>query len=278
MAHRVKWVEDNLGVSRKALRNYEKIGLMPKNKDNQYREYDDSDLERIWTIKQFQGMGYQLKEIPSLLEGDEAYVRDSINEKVKEIETRIDEQERLLKYAKMIRLTGRIPSLGSGDDYIPYDEFLEQSKSKWNTDLFPDEYLALVDKAVGRSDEPATEKDVDDLFDSLQVDDESEFMKAALLDNALLGSITKRSNLSPDHPEVQLLVSLLYENLCERIGKGKACWDKDRFVRIYTLALVGGDLAKTNIDKFGSEGCLFASNAIAVFCGYSNIVEAIEGV
>lgn len=29
--YKVKWVEDNLGVTRKALRGFEKAGLMPKN-------------------------------------------------------------------------------------------------------------------------------------------------------------------------------------------------------------------------------------------------------
>ena len=31
MGYQVKWVEDNLGVTRKALRNFEKLGLMPPN-------------------------------------------------------------------------------------------------------------------------------------------------------------------------------------------------------------------------------------------------------
>ena len=38
MGYQVKWVEDNLGVSRKALRNFEKMGLMPLNEGNQYRK------------------------------------------------------------------------------------------------------------------------------------------------------------------------------------------------------------------------------------------------
>lgn len=277
MTYRVKWVEDNLGVSRKALRIYEEMGLMPKNEDGQYREYDDTDIDRIWTIKQFQGMGYRLKEIPVLLEADEDYFKVSLDDKIHEIESRIDEEIRLLKYARMIQLTGRIPSLRSGDNYIPFDEFLEQNKSEWNTDLFSDEYLKLIDKVVGRNSKSITANDIDNLFASLQVDDESEMIQAAILDSALLELIAKRSNLSPSHPEVQLLVSFLYENLCEKIVKGKASWNKDTFVKLYTLTLIGGDLAKAHIDKLGREGCRFASDAIAIFCGYSNIVEAIEG-
>ena len=33
VGYKVKWVEDHLGISRKELRNYERLGLMPTNKD-----------------------------------------------------------------------------------------------------------------------------------------------------------------------------------------------------------------------------------------------------
>ena len=63
MGYKVKWVEDNLGVTRKALRGFEEAGLMPKNIGRQYRDYDEDDIDRIWTIRVLQGMGYKLKEI-----------------------------------------------------------------------------------------------------------------------------------------------------------------------------------------------------------------------
>lgn len=63
MGYKVKWVEDNLGVTRKALRGFEEAGLMLKNQGRQYRDYDEDDIDRIWTIRVLQGMGYKLKEI-----------------------------------------------------------------------------------------------------------------------------------------------------------------------------------------------------------------------
>ena len=39
MGYKVKWVEDNLGVTRKALRGFEEAGLMPENTGRQYRDY-----------------------------------------------------------------------------------------------------------------------------------------------------------------------------------------------------------------------------------------------
>ena len=43
MGYKVKWVEENLGVSRKALRGFEKLGLMPPNEGGGYRDYSDED-------------------------------------------------------------------------------------------------------------------------------------------------------------------------------------------------------------------------------------------
>ena len=63
MGYQVKWVEEHLGVTRKALRIYEEKGLMPKNEGGQYRRYDEDDIDRIWAIKVLQGMGYTLNEI-----------------------------------------------------------------------------------------------------------------------------------------------------------------------------------------------------------------------
>ena len=57
MGYKVKWVEDHLGISRKALRNYERLGLMPTNKDGKYRDYSDEDIDRIRSIKLLQGVG-----------------------------------------------------------------------------------------------------------------------------------------------------------------------------------------------------------------------------
>ena len=65
MGYRVKWVEENLGVSRKALRIFEEKGLMPKNY-GEYRDYSEEDIGRIWTIRVLQGMGFTLSEINNI--------------------------------------------------------------------------------------------------------------------------------------------------------------------------------------------------------------------
>lgn len=55
MGYSVKWVNENLGITRDMLRYYEKEGLLSKedtqNKANKYRNYSDEDIEKIWGIK-----------------------------------------------------------------------------------------------------------------------------------------------------------------------------------------------------------------------------------
>ena len=110
LGYKVKWVEDNLGVTRKALRVFEKANLMPENKDGQYRDYDDDDIDRIWTIRVLQGMGYSIKEICDMVADDGFDFDTSISQKVEQLEEKKAELERHLGYAKTIKLTGRFPS------------------------------------------------------------------------------------------------------------------------------------------------------------------------
>lgn len=51
MGYSVKWVVENLGITRDMLRYYEKEKLLPTNESrnptNKYRDYSDEDIERI---------------------------------------------------------------------------------------------------------------------------------------------------------------------------------------------------------------------------------------
>lgn len=71
MGYSVKWIVDNLGITRDMLRYYEKEKLIPRressNPTNNYREYSDEDIERIWGIKLLISIGFTAKEIYALM-------------------------------------------------------------------------------------------------------------------------------------------------------------------------------------------------------------------
>lgn len=125
MGYKVKWVEDNLGVSRKALRGFEKAGLMPENKGRQYRDYDDDDIDRIWAIRVLQGMGYSIKEIVTLVNDDDFDFDSSLSKKVADLEEEKKKVERHLGYAKTIKFTGRFPSRPKKMGEIKFEDFQE---------------------------------------------------------------------------------------------------------------------------------------------------------
>ena len=58
------------GVSRRTLRYYDEIGLLPPSavKESGYRQYDDESLLRLWHILFYKELGLSLEDIRSLLD------------------------------------------------------------------------------------------------------------------------------------------------------------------------------------------------------------------
>ena len=87
MEYGAKWIRENLGISRDELRSYEKAGLITIKKDGCfYRTYNDNEIERIWYIRVFKGMGYTLKELREIAENDDFDYGPTIEDKIKELE------------------------------------------------------------------------------------------------------------------------------------------------------------------------------------------------
>ena len=86
-------------LSTKALRYYDKIGLIQPDKveDNQYRFYSMPTLLSVPVIKYYKQMGFTLEEMRSLIEGSTYNVLEkAFSEKIKQI--KIEERELFIKY------------------------------------------------------------------------------------------------------------------------------------------------------------------------------------
>lgn len=83
--------------SKDTIRYYEKIGLIPApdRRPSGYREFDQSYIERLLFIKEFQKLGFTLSEIDTLLnmKFDEnattGEVKDFFEDKILEVEEKI---------------------------------------------------------------------------------------------------------------------------------------------------------------------------------------------
>jgi DNA-binding transcriptional MerR regulator len=91
------------GVSPEAIRYYERITLLssPKRAQNGYRQYDDTDVERLQFIRRSRALDFALDEIREILAFRErqeppcAYVMTVMEERIGEIEERIRDLEKL---------------------------------------------------------------------------------------------------------------------------------------------------------------------------------------
>lgn len=268
MGYKVKWVEENLGVSRKALRNFEKHGLMPANEGGGYRDYSDEDIERIWAIRLFQGMGYTLKELVKLSESDDFDFGASLEKKIQELENEKVKIERHLGYAQHIKLTGRFPSRPKNMGTITFEEFQEKSLNQWNVNSDPKakKYQEIADLILNTPEDELKDTDIGRLFEFLiELQEQMSDMDSLFIEKVIPNEIIKRIENGPEDEEVQLLVKMMYENRISSISD----MAKSQFVRFESSSYISGDIARMHEKEYGKDGCRFIADAIAVFGGYS---------
>lgn len=279
MGYKVKWVEDNLGVTRKALRGFEKAGLMPENKDRQYRDYDDDDIDRIWAIRVLQGMGYSLKEIADMVTDENFDFDDSIAQKVLELEEEKKKIERHLGYAKTIKLTGRFPSRPKKMGKVKFEEFQNNAIEGWNImdDPQSTEYAKLAETILSKSPEEWNNTDLGRMISSLELVMTLD-IDLLLTEYVLPKAIIKRRNLGADHPDIQFMIKMIYENqnALGNVYGMEGDMTVKQFSRLYSSSYLSGDVAKLKTRDYSKAECEFIAEAVAIFGGYKNYDEMIE--
>lgn len=280
VGYKVKWVEDHLGISRKALRNYEKLGLMPPNIGGKYRDYSDEDIDRIWSIKILQGVGYSLAEIRELMDNKEADFYKSISDKVVELERKRDDITNFIEFAKTIKLTGRVPTtkqVGS----IRYSEFMEYSRENWNFYIEPKaaSYLDAMELIQDAKEQELSEIDVDRLESLAKLMGDYQEMQHTYTINAYYQILSRMQSLEFKSEVVQTVVEQLFCFLSES-DSAKEIGEK--FTRVFfakytaPFFLEGSDIGEINISTYGREGAEFIARAIAFFGGFDSIDDLYE--
>lgn len=276
MGYKVKWVEDNLGVTRKALRCFEKAGLMPKNEGGNYREYEEEDIDRIWYIRVLQGMGYSLKEIASMANDEKFDFDDSIAKKILALEKEKRKIERHLGYAKTIKLTGRFPLRPRKIGEIKFDEFQSKAIDGWNIDgdSQGESYAKLAEIMISQSPEERENTDWGCLLSGLEplltLD-----IDVLLVEHVLPKTILKRKSLGADHPDIQFMIKLIYENQNALVsGSIDDGMTVKQFSRFYSSSYLFGDIAK--LKEYSKDECEFIAEAVAIFGGYKSFNELLE--
>lgn len=275
MGYQVKWVKDNLGVSRKALRVFEAEGLMPKNEGRQYREYSEKDIDRIWAIKVFQGMGYSLKEIAAITEDENFDFHQSITDKVAKLEEKKADVERHLGYAQMIKLTGRLPSRPHEMGAVKFEDFQDRALESWNVNAIPqgNEAKNIFDNLLNLPEDQWGETEAGRvvLFMS-QLIEQLKNPTIIMVSEIMPREIIKRAEMGAGHPEVQLLVKILYDAMREADPEMTPL----QYGRLGSSAYMEGDIGLASQKRFGVEGCAFLADAIAIFGGFKDYDDSSQ--
>lgn len=103
-----------IGINPRTIRYYEEIGLLPpaSRTESQYRQYTDSDGDRLEFIRSAQALGIALREIKEILNFRDhgaypcPYVLSLIEAKLQEIESRIQGLRFLAKDLRRLRKAG----------------------------------------------------------------------------------------------------------------------------------------------------------------------------
>ena len=274
MGYSVKWVVENLGITRDMLRYYEKEKLIPvtetRNPSNKYRDYNEGDIERIWAIKLLIGIGFSAKEIRSFGNESNFNFYEAMSEKVKQLENRRDEILTYLGFAKTIKMTGRIPNTTSVGQ-MKFDDFIEHSRQNWNAFNDPQgrRFMEAADTIL---EKPAEEWDVSDVkrIMDLYGDIDPEEMVYIQTIGGYYRVIADMKSLGHSCETVQMVVKCLYEYMLTGIEPES----KEKFTPLYfadrqVSSFIDSGFAAINERNYGKDGCLFIAQAIATFGGYN---------
>ena len=274
MGYSVKWVVDNLGITRDMLRYYEKLKLLPtdesRNPTNKYRDYTDEDIERLWCIKLLIGIGFTAKEIYALM-NDPAFDFDTaIAQKVVELERKHDESLIHLEFARSIKLLGHIPTtskIGS----VRFDDFLVFARANWN--FFDDPrsapFMQMSDALISKAPKEWNPNEMERLFEMFESIDAESMMHFYAL-HGYFQVISDMRDFDYTSDMVQRVVRLMHEYTIghntepELDGKITA-----PFFAKYTASLfLNGNIAVMLEKNYGTEGCVFIAQALAFYGGY----------
>lgn len=271
MGYSVKWVADNLGITRDMLRYYEKEKLLPANENRHYRDYSAEDIERIWGIKLLRGIGFTAKEIYALMNIPDFDFDTAIAKKVTELERKHEENVIYLEFAKSIKFLGRVPTtskIGS----VKFDDFLAYAHKNWNfyDDPRSAPFMQMADTLISKTPQEWSPDDVERILKMFENFDAEGMMHTYAL-HGYYQVISDMRDLGYDNDAVQRVVRLLHKYLVEHNTKpeldGKIT---PQFIAKYTAPFfISGDVAVLHERNYGKEGCLFIAQALAYYGGFA---------
>lgn len=233
---RIGELAEATGMSVRALRHYEQLGLLAPaaRTAGGHRIYDARQVETLYRIRALKSLGMSLTEIEESL--DESSLADVLERHLK----RVDQEERRLR-----RLRDRIRRLTAyADEPMPTDRLVEllDAMSHLERELSPSQMDRLAERraALGAVGARAVEQDWRELAALLRVEMESD----AAPDSADVQRIAQRARahleqFTGGEPGVYRALDRLRRHVP---AEGLAGWDSELLDYLYAaLAAIPGD-------------------------------------
>ena len=229
------------GVSIRALRYYDEIGLLPPAQHTEagYRLYDEAALERLQQILLFRELEFPLKEIKAIVNSPGFDRQTALEQQIKLLTLKREHIDNLIRMAQTVKLTGGITMDFEAFDKKKLEQYAEQARQAWGA---TPEYREFEEKNGSRT--------LAELKDT---------------GNRLMGLLAEFSAMKqgdPAAPEAQRQVRRVQDFITEHYY---TCSDQilSQLGKLYGC---GGEFTE-NINKAGGPGTAeFASAAIAAYC------------
>ena len=229
------------GVSIRALRYYDEIGLLPPARYTGagYRLYDDAALERLQQILLFRALEFPLREIRTIVNSP-GFDRDlALEQQIALLELKREHLDGLIALARSIRTMGGNTMYFSAFDTKKQDEYAARAKAAWGETEAYREYE--------RRSEDRTQA-------------ETTALGAGLM--AIFPEFAAVKDRGPESPEAQGLVRKLQDYISAHYYR---CTD-EILAGLGQAYGCGGEFTE-NIDRAAGEGTAeFAAAAIAAYC------------
>lgn len=147
----VKEAAKRSGVSVRALRYYEEIGLIsPQREENGYREYDEAILNRVRLIRAYRELQFSLEETKQLLNAPRMERGAMLESQIQRLEKKRQIIDNRISLAQNLRMTG--PERFTDIDFSQVDAQMQQMRENLNSN---EEWKNLFARLEQQSQEKA---------------------------------------------------------------------------------------------------------------------------
>ncbi len=231
------------GVSVRTLHYYDKIGLLhPAAVTGAgYRQYDDTDLERLQQILLFRELEFPLKEIKKILDSADFDREKALEQQIELLTLKKEHLEQLIHHARAIKSEGVSRMDFKAFDTSKIDAYTQKAKEQWGqTDAWNE--FEEKNKNRGKAEMAVISENMMAIF-------------------AEFGEMMKM-NMKPESSEVQAQVRKLQDYISEHFYQ---CTPQI-LQGLGQMYGAGGEFTE-NINRTGGEGCAqFTAEAIAIYC------------